>query len=133
MKNTGVVSRPLLALVVLLGTALGPAGCGGEDPVITSTTPSPTVTPVLPRSGPLSALTLVPESATTLTLTDWDAIRAWFGVPDLTSDDLMSDRTAFWERVDAEAVVLTEGQLREDSSTRLPVRRPGRATRCGPG
>ncbi|HEY3015900.1 MAG TPA: hypothetical protein VGJ41_12360 [Nocardioides sp.] len=112
-----MVSRTLPALVVLLGTALGLAGCGGEDPVITSTTPSPTATPVLPRSGPLSALALVPESATTLTLTDWDAIRTRFGVPELTSDDPMSDRTAFWERVDAEAVVLAEGQLREDTST----------------
>jgi len=51
-----------------------------------------------------------------LTVTDFDAVRARLGVPDLTSDDLMTDRSAFWERADREAVLLTGGLLREDGS-----------------
>jgi hypothetical protein len=51
-----------------------------------------------------------------LTVTDFDAVRARLGVPDLTSDDLMTDRSAFWERASREAVLLTDGLLREESS-----------------
>ena len=62
------------------------------------------------------ALALVPLDADVVTVTDWDAIRARLGVPDLTSEDLMSDRTAFWEQARQEAVLLTDGLLLEDNS-----------------
>jgi hypothetical protein len=74
----------------------------------------------LPAEGPLTdprqLLALVPASAEVVTITDFDAIRARLGVPDLTSAELMTDRTEFWNRADTEAVLLTDGVLREDSS-----------------
>ena len=58
----------------------------------------------------------VPAGADRLTITDLDAIRARLGVPDLTSEDLMADRQAFWDRAEREAVLLTDGLLRADNS-----------------
>ncbi len=63
-----------------------------------------------------AVLPLVPATATSLTVTDLDGVRRQLGVPDLTSDDLMSDRAAFWERARTEAPLLSEGMLREDTS-----------------
>ncbi|WP_344148934.1 hypothetical protein [Nocardioides koreensis] len=63
-----------------------------------------------------AVLPLVPATATTLTVVDLDEVRRQLGVPDLTSDDLMSDRSAFWERARTEAPMLTDGMLREDTS-----------------
>lgn len=63
-----------------------------------------------------AVLALVPASAVTLTVTDLDEIRAELGVPDLTSADLMTDRSAFWRRAEAEAPLLAAGMLREDNS-----------------
>ncbi|WP_109507066.1 hypothetical protein [Nocardioides speluncae] len=105
-------------LTVVAGAAL--VGCGGttnaERPS-GPTEPAPTtIPPVVRAGGPARVLALVPESATTLTITDFDAVRARLGVPDLTSEDLMADRTAFWERAGKESVLLTDGLLREDSS-----------------
>ena len=51
-----------------------------------------------------------------MTITDLDAIRARLGVPDLTSEDLMTDRQAFWDRAERDAVLLTDGLLRADNS-----------------
>lgn len=108
-----------------LGTLLAAASvvltaCGGTtsaeraDP---TESVAPTTIPSVVRSGgPAQVLALVPESATTLTITDFDAIRARLGVPDLTSADLVTDRTAFWERAAKESVLLADGLLREDNS-----------------
>ncbi|MCW2791192.1 MAG: hypothetical protein JWO76_290 [Nocardioides sp.] len=66
---------------------------------------------------PASAvLPLVPATATTLTVTDLDEIRAQLGVPDLTSDDPMADRSDFWRRAETEAPLLAQGLLRDDNS-----------------
>ena len=64
-----------------------------------------------------AVLSLVPQSADVVTVVDWDQVRAQLGQPDLTSEDLMTDRSAFWERAGIEAALLTDGLLREDSST----------------
>ncbi len=81
--------------------------------------PSPTL-PVpdeLPEGSAVEqALTVVPLGAEVVTVTDWDAIRARFGVPGLTSADLMGDRTAFWTKAEQEAVLLTDGLLLADNS-----------------
>lgn len=84
--------------------------------------PSPTIPSALeldegePPRDPRQALALVPASATVLTITDFDAIRARVGANDLNSDSLMADRNAFWERAGRESVLLTDGLLREDNS-----------------
>jgi len=98
------------------------AGCGGV--------PAPDAEPVRPpprlagtpsydaRLEPAAAvLPWVPADATTLTVTDLDEIRAQLGVPDLTSADLMADRSGFWQRAGTEAPLLAQGLLREDGST----------------
>ncbi|HEX6148179.1 hypothetical protein [Nocardioides sp.] len=64
-----------------------------------------------------AVLSLVPQSADVVTVVDWDRVRAQLGVPELTSEDLMTDRLDFWERASTEAVLLTDGLLREESST----------------
>ena len=63
-----------------------------------------------------AVLPLVPATATTLTVVDLDGVRRQLGVPDLTSDDLVSDRSAFWEQAATEAPLLAQGMLREDTS-----------------
>ncbi|MBD8868000.1 hypothetical protein [Nocardioides donggukensis] len=115
---------PVLALLALLI----PVGCTQTQPADEATAPpsaDPTVAARLrlPAEGPTrprQALSLVPESAEAVVLTDYDRLRARFGVEDLTSDSLVTDRLAFWEKAGREAVLLTEGLLRsEDSLLRL--------------
>ena len=64
----------------------------------------------------VTALDQVPADAEYLTLTDLDEIRARLGVPGLTSEDTMTDRQAFWDRAEDDAVLLTDGLLRADNS-----------------
>jgi hypothetical protein len=100
------------------------SGCGSTPtaPDRAQPQPTPTIPSALeltdnePARDPRQALALVPDSATVLTITDYDAIRARIGVNDLTSDSLMTDRTAFWEQAAHESVLLTRGLLREDNS-----------------
>ncbi|NYD39972.1 hypothetical protein [Nocardioides panaciterrulae] len=63
-----------------------------------------------------AVLPLVPADATTLTVTDLDEVRRQLGVPDLTGADLRTDRSEFWARAATEAPLLTEGQLRPETS-----------------
>ncbi|HEU4811466.1 MAG TPA: hypothetical protein VFT00_04950 [Nocardioides sp.] len=110
-------SRPVVVLMLLAALS----GC--------SDIPAPDVEPVGPpprlagtpsydaRLEPASAvLPFVPATATTLTVTDLDRVRAQIGVPDLTSDDLMSDREEFWRRAELEAPLLAQGMLRAVNS-----------------
>ncbi|NLG23148.1 MAG: hypothetical protein GX555_17140 [Actinomycetales bacterium] len=62
------------------------------------------------------ALLAAPAEATHLTVTDFDAVRERLGVPDLTSEDIMTDRLEFWRSADASSVLLTDGLLREENS-----------------
>ena len=109
---------------ILLGAALTAvvfSGCGAPAAPVTAE-PSPTeippqlALPAHPTGQVWRALALVPADAEVVTLTDFDTIRARFGVPEMTSDDLMADRSAFWERVRSDAVVLTDGLLAADHS-----------------
>lgn len=109
------LGTPLAALACLVLTSCG--GTTNAERPAQPTEAAPTAIPPVVRSGgPAQVLALVPESATTLTITDLDAVRARLGVPNLTSADLMADRTAFWERAGKESVLLTDGLLREDNS-----------------
>lgn len=110
------VLAALLPLTLLVGAC-------GDDPVpepvpLASLTPTTTVHPEFDpdRLPSTSVLGFVPSTATTLTVTDFDQVRVQLGMPDLTSEDLMADRTEFWTRAETEAVLLTEGMLRPVSS-----------------
>jgi hypothetical protein len=111
----------VLPAALLLALA---SGCGGTPsaPDRAQPTPSATIPSALelaedePARDPRQALALVPDSATVLTITDYDAIRARLGVNELTSDSLQADRTAFWEEAGRESVMLTDGLLRADNS-----------------
>lgn len=103
---------------------LGPAtaGCQAEP----APEPPRSVASVAPEPAPAyddrgepaqAVLSLVPQTADVLTVTDWDAIRAQLGQPDLTSESLMTDRFAFWERTRTEVPLVTDGLLREEGST----------------
>ena len=111
----GAVAVLAVAMVVVLLTR----GDDADTAPRRVAEPSPTL-PVpdeLPDGSAVEqALTVVPLDADVVTVTDWDAIRARFGVPDLTSADLMSDRTAFWAQAEQEAVLLTDGLLLADNS-----------------
>ncbi|NYG59426.1 hypothetical protein BJ980_002349 [Nocardioides daedukensis] len=118
MLRTRLAASLLLTLVFVSGCSDGP-----KAPERPQAEPSSTAIPSElqpPTDGavkdPRMVLALVPADAEVLTITDYTELRAYFGVPDLTSDSLMTDRSAFWERVDREAMVLTDGLLREESS-----------------
>lgn len=101
-----------MAVGVLLIT-----GCATQP----GTDSNPTEAPPEPsgEAGPSAyglALLATPAQATHLTLTDFDAIRARLGVPDLTSQDLMTDRLEFWRSAEASSVLLTDGLLRAENS-----------------
>ncbi len=116
-----MLARVLSSALVLLAAA----GCQSDEPAALSEglTQSPTVieAPAFDRrSEPAAAvLSLVPASATAVTVTDFDQIRVQLGVPDLTSEDPITDRFDFWERAAREAPLLAEGMLRADSSELL--------------
>ena len=63
-----------------------------------------------------AVLPLVPADATTLTVIDLDEVRRQLGVPDLTGEALMTDRTRFWRRAASDAPLLTDGLLRPEAS-----------------
>jgi hypothetical protein len=109
--------------VVVLATALALTGCSGDAKPIPRATGShtPEPAPAFDRSAePAEAvLSLVPQSADVVTVTDWDEIRVQLGEPELTSESLVTDRTTFWEREAKEAPALAEGMLRADDSTYL--------------
>jgi hypothetical protein len=112
--------RPIVTPLAVAALAL--TGCQQQP---APATPRPLVSlapepaPAYDDSGePAQAvLSLVPQSADVVAVTHWDAIRVQLGQPDLTSDDLVTDRVAFWERAAREAPLLTDGLLRDDGST----------------
>ena len=111
----------VLAVLAGLGAL---AGCGepGLEAQDLPAEPTPTIAAYAPdvEAPPgQTALTLVPADASVVTVTDFDESRATLGVPDLTSDDLMTDRTDYWERARRESVLLAEGMLLAESSRLL--------------
>jgi hypothetical protein len=108
---------------VLVAVALAVTGCSGDAKP--GPRPAGSHTPELApafekRAEPAQAvLSLVPQSADVITVTDWDEIRVQLGQPELTSESLVTDRTTFWERESKEAPALAEGMLRADDATYL--------------
>jgi hypothetical protein len=110
-----VVLGPVIA-AVLLTACSAPAVEREPKAALPTAIPPSLQLPDRPTGNAWRGLALVPADAEVVTLTDYDVIRARFGVPNLTSDDLMSDRTAFWERAEVDAVLLADGVLRADHS-----------------
>lgn len=111
---------------VLVALLTGPllAGCGEPElvpaPDLGQTRPPlPAYDVTSERPAARAALTLVPAVATEVTVTDFDESRAQVGLPDLTSESLVTDRTAYWERARTETVLLSEGRLRDQDSRLL--------------
>lgn len=86
--------------------------------------PEPTLAPPLdagvdtgppsydPSLQPATAvLALVPEDATTLSVTDFDQVRLLLGASLLTGEDPAPVRARFWRRAEAQAPLLSEGLL----------------------
>lgn len=110
-------------MVAVTATLLTLAACGADEiPEPTPLAPLTPTTTVHPEFDPdlepaAAVMGMVPSSAEVLTVTDFDTVRVQLGVPDLTSEDPMSDRSEFWRRAEQEAVLLTDGMLRADNST----------------
>lgn len=108
-------------LLALLTAGVGLSACRSEpvpEPPRPLASVAPEPAPAYDASAEPAAavLSLVPQSADTITVMDWDEVRVHLGVPDLTSEDLMTDRLAFWERTRTETALLTEGLLRDNGS-----------------
>jgi hypothetical protein len=117
-----MLPRTLVVLAVLasLGSV---AGCGDDGPPdeptpISEMAPTATVAPPFDaRLEPAEAvLSLVPVTATSVAVTDFDTVRVQLGVPDLTGESPAADRQEFWARANREAVLLSGGMLRGDES-----------------
>lgn len=113
--------RVVTALLASLSVGVLLAGCSEEPsrqqpPRVADLPPQP-APDCDRRAEPAEAVrSLVPQAAQVVTVTDWDELRVQLGQPDLTSEDLVSDRVEFWRRVGTEAAALTEGLLREEDS-----------------
>jgi hypothetical protein len=59
-----------------------------------------------------AVLALVPQDATTLTVTDFEQVRLQLGLPELSQDSDPAERADFWARADAERPLLSKGMLR---------------------
>lgn len=120
--RAGIRAGIVLLLVALLAACSGgtPApdtdGDADESTVLDEVPPRWRIPASRPATDPRTVLSLVPESATELTLTDLDQLRSRFGLEDLTSDASVEDRFRFWQAADSEAVLLTDGLLREDAA-----------------
>ena len=105
---------------IVVAAALALSGCSGDaKPQARPTrSHSPQLAPAFEKKAePAEAvLSLVPQSADVVTVTDWDGIRVQLGQPELTSESLVTDRSTFWEREAKEAPALAEGMLRADDS-----------------
>ena len=116
--------RPLLATCLALALA-GVAGCAqsipppGEDGASDS---GPTVSAYAAELEPAAAvLPLVPASATTLMVTDYDRVRLQLGRVDLDGNAPAAASQAFWQRAEGRSPILVRGSLAgSGSSTREP-------------
>lgn len=105
---TGTVLACLLAVTTV--------SCSGDD-----TPPPPEPTPTASAAPPsydatlepaAAVLALVPDAVTTLTVTDYDEVRATLGLESLTGASPVAEQDAFWTQADAGSPLLSDGMLR---------------------
>lgn len=109
-------SRATLACAALATVVL--AGCTSEPKPVYQDPPAPVAvaTEYDPSLEPSAAvLTLVPDSATSLTVTDFDQLRLVLGHGSLTGASPAAERAAFWRKVPTTATLST-GLLRPDDA-----------------
>jgi hypothetical protein len=104
------VSFALLCAVLVAG------GCSDDapEPAATTHTATASVAPAYDESLEPSAavLALVPEAAQTLTVTDFDQVRAELGLGELSDGSTPEEVAGFWQRADSERPLLSKGMLR---------------------
>lgn len=102
----------MLLAVALVGTA-----CSGDHPEpeaappVASEAPAP-LTYDATLEPAAAVLSLVPEDATLLTVTDFEQIRLDLGASTLTGEAPQSQRDEFWRRAGESTAALSEGLLR---------------------
>jgi hypothetical protein len=102
--------------VALLAAVLVMSGCSDDEPpeppeAVASPTPELAYDPGLEPSA--AVLALVPETAQTLTVTDFDQVKLELGLPDVAGSDPAAVQE-LWDRAVAERPLLTPGMLRPD-------------------
>ncbi len=106
------------ALACAALTAMVVSGCTSEPKPVYQEEPAPAAVPTEydPSLEPsAAALTLVPDSATQLTVTDFDQLRLVLGHGDLTGASPAADRADFWRKAPGTAT-LSLGLLRPDDA-----------------
>jgi hypothetical protein len=102
--------------VALLVSVLLVSGCSDDEPEPAPPAASPKATEVPAYDATLqpsaAVLALVPETAETLTVTDFDQVRAELGMDGLTDQSTPEDVATFWQRAEAERPLLSPGMLR---------------------
>lgn len=120
-----------LTAVVLTGCG-APAAPPAAEPTPTEI-PASLALPAHPTGQAWRALALVPADATVVTITDFDAIRARFGVPDMTSGSPAAARADFWARARAGAVLFADGRRTDGSTPRVVESGVGGVVESGVG
>ncbi len=93
------------------------SGCSADRPARTLAPPLEELVDAGPPSydpgleAAAAVLALVPEEATSLSVTDFDQVRLLLGASLLTGQDPAPVRERFWRRADAQAPLLSEGLL----------------------
>ncbi|OIJ25248.1 hypothetical protein UG56_018620 [Nocardioides luteus] len=98
------------------GLALALVGCGDDsEPKKPEAAPTENTYPVYAATmNPVeAAMTFVPETATTLAVTDYDEVKSLFGLEDITSRSSPADQSDLWGRADKEAAQVSGGLLRD--------------------
>ena len=101
--------------VLVVGLALALVGCGDDsEPKKPEAAASEDTYPVYAATmDPVeAAMTLVPEGAKTLAVTDYDEVKSLFGFDDITSRSSPADQNDLWNRADKEAAQVSGGLLR---------------------
>ncbi|GEP35165.1 hypothetical protein NSZ01_29330 [Nocardioides szechwanensis] len=105
-------------MVTVLVAALAVTGCSAEepDPVPAAPLGEPTETGPPAYDAALASapavLALVPDDATTLSVTDFEQVRLVLGASLLTGESPAAERARFWRQAEEDAPLLSTGMLR---------------------
>lgn len=105
-------------MVAVLVASLAVTGCSADEPDPVPAPPlgeptetGPTAYDVALASAP-AVLALVPDDATTLSVTDFEQVRLLLGASLLTGESPAAERARFWRQAEAQAPLLSTGMLR---------------------